>query len=168
MTPITIIKRDHTGVPQFEYMGEVVERGDNVVCLRAVFGRDDHDEGYVTFARGDVMIEWFFSDRWYNIFEIYAGQSAQIKGWYCNITRPAVIVTTDAGMVVAADDLALDVFITPRGDGLLLDADEFDALPLSDDERAAAWAAVESIERMAARREPPFDKIPRPKKRRER
>ena len=36
-------------------------------------------------------METFYSDRWYNIFEIYDRDDDQFKGWYCNIGKPAMI-----------------------------------------------------------------------------
>jgi protein associated with RNAse G/E len=113
------------------------------------------DVGYVVFRRGDVMTEWFYSDRWYNIFRIEDVEDGRLKGWYCNITRPAHI-TAD---VIAAADLALDVFVTPTGNFYLLDEDEFEALDLSMDERMSVVNAVDSLRRLVGTRAAPFNEI---------
>jgi hypothetical protein len=141
MSRITIEKRDHLGQSVLRYEGELVERGENYLCIAAVFGHGDVDAGVVTFRRGDVMTEWFFSDRWFNIFRLQDVETGLLKGWYCNITRPAVLGEAFAH----ADDLALDVFISPRGQLSLLDEDEFALLPLSISERTAALAAVDAL-----------------------
>src|SRR5215471_10919645 len=115
---ITIYKCNPYGEAVWKYQGNVIERGDNYVCLRAFFERKDAaDLGFVTFRQGDLFIEWHFSDRWYNVFQVHDGDSERIKGWYCNITRPAFI-TEDT---ISADDLELDVWITPGGTITLLD-----------------------------------------------
>jgi hypothetical protein len=155
MTLITVYKHNDRGDYVFHYAGEVVERGDDWVCLQARFGRADVDVGYVVFRRGDLMTEWFYSDRWYNIFRIDDVDDGRLKGWYCNITRPALL---DADRIIN-EDLALDVFVTPAGDILLDDEDEFDALALSPAEREASLAAVEELRRLVAERLPPFDAI---------
>ncbi|HRL14302.1 MAG TPA: DUF402 domain-containing protein [Aggregatilineales bacterium] len=152
---ITVTKRDHHGAHVWHYTGTVMARGDSWVRLEARFGRRDVVTDYVTFRQGDRMIEWFFADRWYNIFELRDVDDDRLKGWYCNVTRPAEI-RADA---VAADDLALDVFITPEGAAQVLDEDEFAALELDAGEQARALAAVDALLRHVAAREAPFDQI---------
>lgn len=156
MSEITIIKRSHRGETLIEYSGDVVARGETWVCVRATFNHDDKIRDYVAFRRGDIFYEWHYADRWYNVFEMHDVTDGHFKGWYCNVTRPARI--TDS--TVAADDLALDAFISPDGAMLVLDEDEFAALDLSDDERRHARHAIEQIRGMVERRAPPFSAEP--------
>src|SRR5205085_3530918 len=120
---------------------EVLMQGKTWVCIEATFNNPDKDAGYVVFRRGDTFIEWYYSERWYNVFELYDVDDGQHKGWYCNITRPAKISED----LITADDLALDVFVTPEGEITVLDEDEFAALNLPPNERRAALAAVQAI-----------------------
>jgi len=152
MTAITVYKHDHRGRPVWHYTGTVVERGADWLRLHAYFGRELVDIGLVTFRKGDLMVEWFYADRYYNVFQIHDGDGGPIKGWYCNITRPAEI-TADT---VTADDLALDVFVSPQGEITLLDEDEFDELQLDPAEQAAALAAVDEIRERVRQRQGPF------------
>jgi predicted RNA-binding protein associated with RNAse of E/G family len=152
---ITVTKRDHDGAYVWHYTGELAAHGDTWLRIEARFGRRDVITDYVTFRQGDRMIEWFFTDRWYNIFEVRDVDDDRLKGWYCNVTRPAEIDDDS----VAADDLALDVFVTPAGAVLVLDEDEFTALALSADEHAHALAAVDALRRQVAERAAPFDQI---------
>jgi protein associated with RNAse G/E len=78
-----------------------------------------------------------------------------VKGWYCNITRPAVI-GEDA---VQADDLELDVWIMPNGQVALLDEKEFSDLDLPTEERMAALRAIQTIRQAVAERTGPFQAI---------
>lgn len=151
---ITVVKNDHRGVRLWEYTGTLVAQGDTWIQLEALFNRDTFDAGYMVYRRGDRFVEWFYSDRYYNVFRMYDAESGQLKGWYCNITRPAMITAT----LIAADDLALDVFVSPDGIITVLDEDEFAALPLGEAEREAALAAVTEIRDRVERREPPFDR----------
>lgn len=152
---ITVVKNDHLGNEILRYTGTVIERQHHMICLDAVFSRGDVVTSYATFSKGDRMREWFYSDRWYNIFELHAFDDDRLKGWYCNITRPALF---EDGCIIA-DDLALDLFITPQGKITLLDVDEFQALNLSTDERTHAQNAVEMIKQQVLERMPPFDVI---------
>jgi predicted RNA-binding protein associated with RNAse of E/G family len=157
MTPIRVVKCDANGIAVVAYDGEVIERSAAGVFLRAHFVRDDVDAGYLVYRRGDLFLEWFYTDRYYNVFKMYDADDGRLKGWYCNITRPAVIETIDGRLQVRADDLALDMYIAPDGSVRMLDEDEFDALDLSPDERRAALEAAATIRRLAAERVPPFD-----------
>lgn len=152
---VTVIKNDHSGQEILRYTGTLVERDAQSVCLDAYFARDDVVTDYVVFGKGDRMREWFFADRWYNIFELHSTEDDRLKGWYCNVTRPAVL----DGETISADDLALDVFITPKGEITVLDLDEFEALTLSDTEQAQALQAVESLKQQVQQRISPFDAI---------
>ena len=149
---ITVYKLDHSGQEKFVYSGEVLERTETMVVLEARFGRERMELGYVTLTPGDRFIEYFYSDRWYNVFAIYDAADESFKGWYCNITRPAIL-TKDS---VRAEDLALDYFVQPSGRDFVLDEDEFAALPLPTADRAAAQAALEELRKLAARRIGPF------------
>ena len=155
MTEITVYKCDHTGAVVYQYEGILLERTASVVCLSARFDRDKVSLGFVTFVRGDVFTEWFYTDRWYNVFRVEDGSTGALKGWYCNITRPAVF----AEDTVCADDLALDLFVMPNGNLIVLDEDEFEALDLPADERLAALRAVERIRHAVAGRAAPFSDI---------
>ena len=155
MTNINIEKHNHNGEFVLTYPGEVVERGETWICLRAVFDRDESNLGFVVFERGDVFLEWFFTDQWYNIFQVHVGETETLKGWYCNITRPAHF---DEDRVYS-DDLELDVFVMPNGTIILLDEEEFSALNLSTDERMAALRAIQDIRQRVSARTRPFTAI---------
>lgn len=148
-----IIKRDHRGAFIWQYEGEVIEQGTHFVCIQARFNRDKADISVMVFRRGDVMTEWFYDDRWYNVFKVEDDTGERLKGYYCNITRPAEISES----TIAADDLALDVFVSPEGEITLLDEDDFAALPLTDEERQSAREAVNQIRTLVIKRESPFD-----------
>ena len=151
--PVTIIKNDHTGQEVWRYEGHILERTDSYAKLEAHFARTDVDLGYVTFRRGDRFVEHFYGDRWYNIFAVHDGDDDHLKGWYCNIARPADL---SADRVIQ-DDLALDLFVTPEREMMVLDEDEFEALDLSDPERSAALAGLAELQQRVRRGQPPFD-----------
>ncbi|MBK9750249.1 MAG: DUF402 domain-containing protein [Chloroflexi bacterium] len=153
MPKIRIEKRDHAGRLVWAYDSDEVERTDHYVLISAHFDRADRDDGYFVWQQGDRFLEWHYADRWYNVFKIFDRDTGAVRGWYCNITRPAVI---GAG-VVSADDLELDVFVFPDGRMLRKDEDEFHALDLPAADRAQAEAAAAEIERLAAAKIAPFD-----------
>jgi protein associated with RNAse G/E len=146
MSEITVYKLDSAGREVWQYPATVLERTPNRIRLAADFDRDDMDLGYTTFARGDRFIETFYSDRWYNIFAVYTGEDGSLKGWYCNICRPAEISDT----AVRCEDLTLDLWVTPNGESLVLDEVEFAASELSLEERTQGHEALWELRRLAS------------------
>jgi hypothetical protein len=145
--PVLVEKLNLAGEVTVAWRGTVLARTPTSVVLEAIFTRGPMPLGYVTLAPGDRFVETFYSNRWYNIYAIYDGASGAFKGWYCNITRPAEIgpAPEGAGLHVRAVDLALDYFRGPDGRELVLDEEEFVALPLSPEEVAACRAALAEL-----------------------
>lgn len=152
---ITVYKLDHQHQPVWHYSGTILERSATTIVLEAYFNRDDYPTPYHTFKRGDRMVEWFFNDRWYNIFALHHHKTDTLEGWYCNITYPARF-TDDA---IYAADLALDMMVYPDGRMLILDEDEFAALELDLPARQKAEAALQELVEQVTQRRPPFDSI---------
>jgi len=129
------------------------------MVLETSWQRDRIELPYVTIEPGDRFIESYFGGRWYNIFEIHSAADDRLKGWYCNISRPAIF----ANGVLSAVDLALDLFVYPDGRTLTLDEDEFNALNLQNND-PETWqcslAAVNELKAMVTARRVPFGVIP--------
>ena len=154
---VAIYKLDPlTGAVMISYSGRVVARRGSEVVVEAPFTRGRMELGYVTLKPGDRFVEHFYTDRWYNVFEIYDADDGQFKGWYCNITRPAEVTEGPAGLEVRSVDLALDYFVQASGTEFILDEDEFEALALPAAEARAAQAALAELQHLAARRAGPF------------
>ncbi len=134
MSEIRVLKQNLAGEVTWQYAGQVLHREPTSVTLEAYFNRQDMPFLDIVLKQGDRYVETYYSDRWYDIFEIYDRDSGKLKGWYCNVTRPAVI--TEA--TVAYVDLALDLWVSDDGRQTVLDQDEFEALGLDlpDRERA--------------------------------
>jgi predicted RNA-binding protein associated with RNAse of E/G family len=139
------------------YEGALVAQEPGYLLVHARWERKAMDLGYVVFAPGDHFFEHYYTERWYNIFEVRSAEGA-LKGWYCNVTRPALV----DGDLVTSEDLELDLFVAPDRQRLLrLDQEEFEALGLDVTEPeayAAALRALHELEEMARSGSPPFDR----------
>lgn len=155
---ITINKLNLAREVTWSYPGRVIDRTPSQIIVEARFNRETANAGYVVFERGDRFVERFFADRWYNIFEIHAVGDDHLKGWYCNIARPAEFHDGAIEQV----DLALDVWVNPDGSYTVLDQAEFDALPLDAATRHRARRAVGEIVYLLYHRAAPFDTIQQP------
>jgi predicted RNA-binding protein associated with RNAse of E/G family len=141
------------------YDGEVLERTPESIVLEARFSRETMDLGYTVLEHHDRFVEHFFTDRWYNIFEIHSVHDDHLKGWYCNIVKPAAFGVDTIEQV----DLALDVWVNPDGSYRILDRDEFEALELDQNTRLRAQQAVSELIYLLYHRAAPFTSIDQPR-----
>ena len=148
---VTIQKKNPAGDVIYQYEGILLKRDENSVTLEALFDRVDMPFQDVVFKTGDRFVEYYYSDRWYNIFEIHDRDGGQIKGWYCNIGMPAEI---EDG-VVSYVDLALDLWVSADGKQTVLDEDEFRELDLDDELRGGALKGLEEAQNHFKRKNPP-------------
>ncbi|WP_018549253.1 DUF402 domain-containing protein [Streptomyces sp. LaPpAH-108] len=109
-------------------------------------GEGVRDFGFVRFEPGDVFTEYYWRDRWYAVKEVRAGDGT-LKGWYCDITRPAV----RSGAELTVEDLDLDLWRSADGtDVRRLDEGEFAASGLAESDPEAAAAAVSALAALEA------------------
>src|SRR6266487_3677643 len=143
---VTVRKFFYDGTPSYVWEGRLVERNGGLIVLEAYFARDRRDLGYVVFERGDLFVEFYYLDRWYNVFQIYSKDGA-LKCWYCNITKPATLCDGELRFV----DLAIDLFAYPDGSSLPLDVEEFEELavklysPMDTIQARAAFEEVRAL-----------------------
>jgi len=142
MSEIVVLKLNLERRETWRYSGQVLRRWRNAVLLEANFNRDDLPFHGILLRRGDRFIEKFYTDRWYNIFEIHDLEDDRIKGWYCNICCPAELADGQVSYV----DLALDLLVFPDGNMLVLDEDEFADLQLDPETRRKALAALAELQ----------------------
>ncbi len=141
---IKVLKKNLKDEVTWQYEGQVLRREPNAVVLEAFFNRPDLPFMDVVFKQGDRFVETFYTDCWYNVFEIYDRDDGKLKGRYCNIGKPALL--TDGA--VSYVDLALDLWVSTDGKQTVLDEDEFADLPLNDLERDKAWNALAELQRL--------------------
>jgi protein associated with RNAse G/E len=152
---IVVHKLDEKGEEVWRYSGQLLEQTETSITLEARYdGEDKHYHGLML-RNSDRFVETFFSDRWYNVFAIHDVDSDMLKGWYCNVTRPATI---EAGHVYA-DDLALDLIVLLDGTWKVLDEEQFADLELTLDERQHALNAITELQTMVVRRRDHFQSL---------
>ncbi len=141
---------------QIVYEAELLRDAPAYRLVRACWDRPTLNLGYVVFETGDIFYEHYYAERWFNIFQIES-PDGRLKGWYCNVTRPAAF----ADDTIISEDLELDLFVPPaRDDFLRLDLDEFAARGFAEADPAlhqAALAALDELEQLARAGAPPFD-----------
>lgn len=142
------------------YTGRLLQASPERIVLEAYWERPPLDLGYTVLEPADRFVEYFFPDRWFVIYEIHHHRDDRLKGWYCDIIYPPRISEDE----IEIRDLALDLFVTPTGEALILDEQEFEALGLQERDPGAyeaARSALQDLLRKVQQREPPFHPLPR-------
>lgn len=148
---IRIQKKNPAGEVTYEYEGVLLSRDERSITLEAFFDREDMPFQDVIFKKGDRFLEFYYFDRWYNIFEIYDRDNDKLKGWYCNVGMPVIM----EGDAVSYIDLALDLWVSTNGDQVVLDEDEFKNLEMSDDMRIGALNGLKELRSLFATKKSP-------------
>ena len=152
---VTVVKQNPLGEVKIRYSGKVIQHLAQGVVIQASWTLSSRDLGYVVFELGDQFTEYYYTSRWFNIFEIQRADGTR-KGWYCNITEPAHIHED----VIEQIDLLLDVWVHPNGEPLLLDEDEFTTdTTLTDEQRVGAQQGLQALLQLIAARQEMFSSI---------
>ncbi|KOU65570.1 RNA-binding protein AU-1 [Streptomyces sp. MMG1533] len=141
---VVLVKAGRTKI---RYEAELLGDDGTRLAVRAPWaGEGVRDFGFVRFEPGDVFTEYYWRDRWYAVKEVRDSTGA-LKGWYCDVTRPA----TRSGAELVVEDLDLDLWLSADGtDVLRLDEDEFAESGLAERDPGAAAAAVAALDELEA------------------
>jgi protein associated with RNAse G/E len=151
MSRMKVLKKNLADEVTWQYEGVVLSHKENEIMLEALFNRDDMPFMDITLKRNDRFVETFYSDRWYNIFEIYDRDDGRFKGWYCNIGKPAVITDDFVSYV----DLALDLWVSANGTQTVLDEDELEELNLDDELKRKVYDSLRELQEVIKTKNPP-------------
>ena len=150
---VTLVKPRHGDV---EYVCRVVFDDGTHVVVRGIWTEEtDRNLGFARFEPGDVFTEHYWRDRWYSVKEV-RGASGELKGWYCDVTRPARV---EDGELVS-EDLDLDLWVSAdRTTVLRLDEDEFSQSGLDERDPSAAAEARRALDELAELAVDGFERI---------
>lgn len=151
MPVMKILKKNLADEVTWQYDSEVLRRDENSITVEAFFNRDDMPFQEIVLKRNDRFVETFYTDKWYNIFEIYDRDDGQLKGWYCNITKPVVIEDGQISYV----DLALDLWVSADGTRKVLDEDDLERLGLDEEMKQKVFAGLRELEQYFESKNPP-------------
>ncbi|WP_416975365.1 DUF402 domain-containing protein [Streptomyces sp. 4F14] len=144
-TPSLDVVLVKAGRTKIRYPADLLADDGTHLTVRAPWaGTGARDFGFVRFEPGDVFTEHYWRDRWYAIKEVRAADGT-LKGWYCDITRPAV----RTGATLTVEDLDLDLWRDASGtDVRRLDEDEFVESGLRDRDPEAASSATAALDEL--------------------
>ena len=100
---------------------ELLERNDELLLLFGKFEQDVEHPGLGSIRRGTLSYEYYWLERWYNIFRFHEPDGS-LRNYYCNIAKPP----TFKDGVLDYVDLDIDIVVWPDGNYEVLDRDDFE------------------------------------------
>jgi len=138
------------------WSAELISREDSLVVLDAKFSEEIVHELLGTIASGTHSLEYYWLDRWYNIFR-FAQPDGSLRNYYCNVNVPAKF----DGETLSYVDLDLDILVNPDFSYLVLDREDFETnarvYGYTDEVKANAQQALAELVSMIETRAFPFD-----------
>jgi uncharacterized protein len=145
---VRVVKFDGTEHKRWEAC--IVKHTDPLLILDAVFDEEIDHALIGTIASGTISTEYYWLDRWYNVFRFS-------DRFYCNVNMPPSF----DGRVLSYVDLDIDVLVKPDFSYQVLDLEDFElnarAYDYPPDVRENAQAALTELTRLIETRSFPFD-----------
>ena len=147
---VVVRVQKYDGADHRRWAARVIKQAGPLLVLDAVFNEEIQHDLIGTIASGTISTEYYWLDRWYNIFRFG-------ERFYCNVSMPPAF----DGHVLSYIDLDIDVLVKPDFSYQVLDLEDFEEnarvydYPL--DIRENAHAALAELIRLIETRTFPFD-----------
>ena len=153
---IVVSVRKYDGLEHRRWPAQIARVEGPLLVLDAVFEDEIEHDLLGTIAPGTISTEYYWLDRWYNVFR-FSDPDRKLKNFYCNVNQPP---SFDGG-VLSYIDLDIDVLVAPDLTYTILDLEDFEenarryAYP--EEVRANARRAVDELTGLIESRAFPFD-----------
>jgi protein associated with RNAse G/E len=118
---VIINARKFDGALYRSWSGDLVEKDKNLLVFFGVFENEVKHTDLGIIRPGTISYEFYWLDRWYNIFRFHEPDGA-FRNFYCNINLPPQF----ADGVLDYIDLDIDVLISKEFSIKVLDTDEYE------------------------------------------
>jgi protein associated with RNAse G/E len=118
---ITVRVLKYDGAEYRRWDATLAERHESLIVLDAEFADEVQHHLLGDISRGTRTIEYYWLDRWYNIFR-FLETDGSTKLFYCNISMPPAIQNG----ILSYIDLDIDILVQPDLSFQVLDLEEFE------------------------------------------
>ncbi len=119
---VTVRTYKYDGSEHRHWRAQISRQEDSLIVLDAKFEEEIRHPLLGTVARETSSIEYYWLDRWYNVFR-FVEPTGELRNFYCNVNVPPVLEND----VLSYIDLDMDVLVGPDFSYSVLDEDEFAA-----------------------------------------
>lgn len=141
---VRVLKDD--GRERRRWAAQVVKQVGPLIVLDAVFDEEIQHDLLGTIALGTVSKEYYWLDRWYNVFRFN-------DRFYCNVTRPPIF----DGSILTYVDLDIDVLVESDFSYKILDLEDFENSSYTTGLKEKALQALEELVSLVDTRSFPFN-----------
>ena len=118
---ITVRACKYDGSEHRTWPAKVLRQEGTLLVLDARFDQEIQHDLLGTIALGTTSIEYYWLDRWYNIFR-FAQPTGELRSYYCNVNVPP----TFDGQVLSYVDLDIDILVEPDFAYRIVDLEDFE------------------------------------------
>ena len=118
---ITIISRKYDGKTYRSWEAELIEKNKSMLAFVGEFEKEVIHPHLGVIRRGTISYEFYWMDRWYNVFRFHEPDGA-LRNFYCNINMPPKFENGVLDYV----DLDIDMVIWRDFSRQILDVEEFE------------------------------------------
>lgn len=118
---ITINSRKFNGQIHRSWKADFIEKQDSLLIFVGEFEEEVRHSKLGVIRRGTISYEYYWLDRWYNIFKFHEPEG-RLRNFYCNLNMPPEFQNN----VLDYIDLELDVLVSKDFDVEILDREEFE------------------------------------------
>jgi protein associated with RNAse G/E len=117
---ITVRTFKYDGTEHRRWRAQISRIENPLIVLDAKFEKEIKHPLLGTVLPETLSIEYYWLDRWYNIFR-FVQPTGELRNFYCNVNLPPVL----QGDVLSYIDLDMDILVAPDFSYSILDEDEF-------------------------------------------
>jgi len=154
-TAIEVRAYKYDGLLHRSWDAELIRQEGSLITLDARFSDEVIHDLLGTIAIGTHSLEYYWLDRWYNVFR-FAQPDGNLRNYYCNVNVPP----TFDGKTLSYVDLDLDILVEPDFSYRILDVADFErnaeSYGYSSEVQANARRAVDEVVTMIETRAFPF------------
>ena len=155
---ITVRTFKYDGQEHRSWRAQLIERVGSLLILKARFEDEIRHPLLGTIAAGTLSLEYYWLDRWYNVFR-FMNPEGTLQNFYCNVNVEPVLHQG----VLSYIDLDMDILVAPDLSFTILDVDEFTAnierYRYSPRVQAQAHMALDELVTLIESRQFPFDNL---------
>ena len=156
MSPVEVRVYKYDGLLHRTWPAELLRQEGSLIVLDAKFADEVIHDLLGTIASGTHSLEYYWLDRWYNVFR-FAEPDGALRNYYCNVN----VLPTFDGENLTYVDLDLDILVEPDLSYRILDVEDFERnaedYGYSVEVRANARRAVDELVSMIETRAFPFN-----------
>jgi protein associated with RNAse G/E len=156
MSPVEVRVYKYDGLLHRTWPAELLRQEGSLIVLDAKFADEVTHDLLGTIASGTLSLEYYWLDRWYNVFR-FVEPDGTLRNYYCNVNVPP----TFDGETLSYVDLDLDILVEPDLSYRILDVEDFERnaedYGYSVEVQANARRAVDELVRMIETRAFPFN-----------